>query len=123
MMSTDYVTVRELREKSGEIWDRVEAGEEFIVTRNGKPFALLVHTEPQGVEQRLRALRLSRLGELVQAVQSSALQSGAARFSEDDIEAEIKAARRASRVKRSKGAGAATLTLQEPGPKPYARRR
>ena len=51
----DYVTVRELREKSGEIWQRVEAGEEFVVTRNGKPFALLVHTEPAAVEDKLRA--------------------------------------------------------------------
>ena len=60
----DYVTVRELREKSGEIWQRVEAGEEFVITRNGKPFALLVHTEPTSAEDRLRALRLSRMAEL-----------------------------------------------------------
>ena len=58
----DYVTVRELREKSGEIWQRVEAGEEFVVTRNGKPFALLVHTEPAAVEDKLRALRLQAFG-------------------------------------------------------------
>src|SRR5690606_12312105 len=59
----DYITVRELRETSGEIRQRVEAGEEFDITRNGKPFALLVHTEPAAVEDRLRALRLSRMAE------------------------------------------------------------
>ncbi len=43
----DYVTVRELREKSREIWQRIEAGEEFVVTRNGKPFALLLQPNPR----------------------------------------------------------------------------
>lgn len=93
----DYVTVRELREKSGEIWQRVEAGEEFVVTRNGKPFALLVHTEPQAVEERLRALRLSRLGEVVQAIQAHALISGAGKLTEAEIQAEIDAVRRERR--------------------------
>jgi prevent-host-death family protein len=111
----DYVTVRELRDKSGEIWQRVEAGEEFVVTRNGKPFALLVHTEPQAVEDRLRALRLSRLGELVQAIQADALASGASRLTEEEIQAEIDAARREWAV--------APELAAEPAPPPYARRR
>ena len=50
----DYVTVRELREKSGEIWQRVEAGEEFVITRNGKPFALLCRLEHLGGVEALR---------------------------------------------------------------------
>jgi len=68
----DYVTVRALRENSGEIWQRIEAGEEFVITRNGKPFALLVHTEPQAVAAHLRALRLSRMAELVQTIRLAA---------------------------------------------------
>ena len=90
----DYVTVRELREKSGEIWQRVEAGEEFVITRNGKPFALLVHTEPAAVEDRLRALRLSRMAGLVKAIQDDAQTSGAALLTDKDIQAEIDAVRR-----------------------------
>ena len=42
----DFVTVRELRAESGKVWEKIEAGEEIVITRNGKPFALLVHTEP-----------------------------------------------------------------------------
>lgn len=114
----DYVTVRELREKSGAIWQRVEAGEEFVVTRNGKPFALLVHTEPQAVEERLRALRLSRMGDLVRAMQAQALASGAHRLTEEEIQTEIDAVRRARRPKPKSPAIAA-----EPTPPRYARRR
>lgn len=93
----DYVTVRELREKSGEIWRRVEAGEEFVVTRNGKPFALLVHTESSTVEERLRALRLRRFGETVDAIRQQARASGADQLTDADIEAEIASVRKARR--------------------------
>lgn len=122
----DYVTVRELREKSGEIWQRVEAGEEFVVTRNGKPFALLVHTEPQAVEDRLRALRLSRMAELVGAIQADAQASGASLLTEEEIQAEIDAVRRERRAQRAARASASPpppLALAEPAPQRHARRR
>jgi prevent-host-death family protein len=115
----DYVTVRELREKSGEIWQRVEDGEEFVVTRNGKPIALLVHTAPTEVEARLRALRLGRLGSLVAAIQADAQASGTNTLTEDEIQAEIDAARR----ERRGGQAPAPAMAAEPPAKPYARRR
>ncbi|MBI3155276.1 MAG: type II toxin-antitoxin system prevent-host-death family antitoxin [Rhodoferax sp.] len=90
----DYVTVRELREKSGEIWQRVEGGEEFVVTRNGKPIALLVHTEPSAVEDKLRALRLQAFRRVWDALARQAQASGAADMTEEEIQAEIDAARR-----------------------------
>ena len=93
----DYVTVRELREKSGEIWQRVEAGEEFVVTRNGKPFALLVHTEPAAVEDKLRALRLQAFGRAWDALSRQARESGAAELTDADIQAEIDALRQEQR--------------------------
>jgi antitoxin (DNA-binding transcriptional repressor) of toxin-antitoxin stability system len=88
------VTVRELREKSGAIWQRVEAGEEFVVTRNGKPFALLVHTEPGEVEAALRAHRAARFGAVLDRIQARAQETGADRLTEEEIQAEIDAVRR-----------------------------
>jgi prevent-host-death family protein len=35
------VTIRELRNRGGEVVDRVEAGERVVVTRDGKPVAEL----------------------------------------------------------------------------------
>ena len=105
----DYVTVRELREKSGDIWRRVETGEEFIVTRNGKPFALLVRTEPTEVEATLRAHRATRLGAVVKRMQEQARASGTADLTDDDIQAEIDAVRGpgpAHRTLRTKASGA-----------------
>lgn len=89
----DYVTVRELREKSGEVWQRIEAGEEIIVTRNGKPFALLLHTQPSEVEAALRAHRAARMGAVLERLRAQARQSGADKMTDKEIQAEIGAVR------------------------------
>lgn len=111
----DYVTVRELREKSGEIWQRVEAGEEFVVTRNGKPFALLVHTEPSEVEAALRAHRAARLGAVVTRIQAHARETGADKLSDEEIQAEIDAVRHQRR--------GAVLVAAEPTPPQLAQKK
>ena len=53
----DFVTVRELRSASAKVWERLEAGQDLVVTRNGRPFALLVHTAPADIDAKLAALR------------------------------------------------------------------
>ncbi len=90
----DYVTVRELRAESGKVWKRVEAGEEIVVTRNGKPFALLLHTEPNEVEATLRAHRAARFGAVLERIQKRAKEKGLDKITAKEIEAEIAAARK-----------------------------
>ncbi|MBQ0959799.1 hypothetical protein KAK06_12680 [Ideonella sp. 4Y11] len=85
------------RAQSADIWQRLEAGEEFVITRNGKPFALLLHTEPEALEKQLRAIRLSRMGDQVRAIQASAAASGASQLTEEEIQAEIDEVRRERR--------------------------
>ena len=89
----DYVTVRELRAESGKVWDRVEAGEEIVVTRNGKPFALLLHTAPAEVESALRAYRAARLGTVIDRIQAHALKQGLEQITDEAIKVEIAAVR------------------------------
>ena len=90
----DYVTVRELRAESGKVWDRIEAGEEIVVTRNGKPFALLLHTEPSEVEEALRVHRAARFGAVLDHIQAHAKAQGLDRITAKEIEAEIAASRK-----------------------------
>lgn len=94
----DYVTVRELRAESGKIWERIGAGEEIVVTRNGKPFALLLHTEPSEVEAALRAYRAARFGAVLDHIQAYAKARGLDRITEEEIEAEIAASRKERRA-------------------------
>ena len=58
----DFVTVRELRTDSARLWDKMEAGEDFVITCKGKPFAIMVPTLPTEVEANLRVLRATALG-------------------------------------------------------------
>lgn len=98
----DYVTVRELREKSGEVWQRIEAGEEIVVTRNGKPFAILSPTQPSQVEDQLRALRAARFGAALKALQSQAVAQGLDKMSQAQINDEIAAARKERRERQAR---------------------
>ena len=42
----DFVTLREFRTQPGKIWEKLTKEHELVVTRNGKPFALLTETSP-----------------------------------------------------------------------------
>lgn len=98
----DYVTVRELREQSGKVWQRVEAGEEIVVTRNGKPFALLLHTPPGEVEDALRAWRAARFGAVLERIHAHVEAKGLDRITAKEMEAEIAAVRRERRTADAK---------------------
>jgi prevent-host-death family protein len=90
----DFVTVRELRAESAKVWEKLEAGEEVVITRNGKPFALLVHTEPGQVEQTLRAIRAERFAATVRKMQQHAANRGLDKMTQEEINAEIALARK-----------------------------
>ena len=89
----DFVTVRELRAESGKVWDRIAAGEELVITRNGKPVAILAPTQPSEVESNLRALRGARNSQLLAQQHRRSVASGLDRTTLDEINAEIATAR------------------------------
>jgi prevent-host-death family protein len=97
----DFVTARELRAESAKVWEKLEAGEEIVVTRNGKPFAVLVHTEPQEVEATLRAIRAERFATTVRKMQQQALEQGLNTMTMDEIDAEIAAMRKERRERNA----------------------
>ena len=49
MADMDTVTIRELRNRGGEVVDRVEAGARLTVTRDGRPVAELRPVRSRGV--------------------------------------------------------------------------
>lgn len=94
----DFATVRELRAESAKIWEKLEAGEDIVITRNGKPFALLVHTESSEVEEKLRALRGAKLRSALRQSRQFARQQELDRLSMGEIDAEITMARKERRA-------------------------
>ena len=99
----DFVTTKELRAESGKVWAKLEAGEEIVITRNGKPFALLVHTEPAELEGTLRDWRQARFDRLLTEQHRRATELGLNQMTMEEIDAEIAAARKERRERVESG--------------------
>jgi len=97
----DFVTVRELRAESAKVWAKIEAGEEVVITRNGKPFALLLNTKPEELESTLRAVRGQRFEASLRKMQKHAEQQGLNRMTMEEIDAEIALARQERRERNA----------------------
>ena len=55
------VTIRDLRNHGGEVIDRVQAGEQITITRDGRPVAVLVPVTATSVPVELLLARWRRL--------------------------------------------------------------
>ena len=52
-----FVSIRDLREKSAEIWKTLPGEGEMVITRRGRPVAILARVNELDVEESLSALR------------------------------------------------------------------
>ena len=98
----DYVTVREFRTRPATVWQRLEAEGELVITRNGKPFAVLAFTESNRVEDSLRAIRRARFEQALERQHRRARAARLDRTSLKEINAEITAARREARRRHAR---------------------
>ena len=89
-----FVTVRELRSRSAELWRRLAAEPDMVITSNGKPVAILSAVSPDGLEESLAALRRARAIAAVEVMQRQSVAAGKHRLSQAAVEAEIKAFRK-----------------------------
>ncbi len=89
-----FVTVRDLRGKTSELWKELERERELVVTSNGKPIAILSATDEDSFESCLWTLRRSRASDALANLQRDAAERGFEKLTPEDIEAEIKASRR-----------------------------
>jgi antitoxin (DNA-binding transcriptional repressor) of toxin-antitoxin stability system len=92
-----FVTVRDLRGRSAEIWRELAVEHELVVTSNGKPIAILTATSEDTFEQSLREVRRARALHAVSQLQQRSVQQGRDDISDKEIDgeiAEVRAARR-----------------------------
>ena len=94
-----FVTVRDFRGKSGEIWRRLSQEKEIVITLNGRPIAVLSSVSEENLEESLSSLRRARAMAAVEAIQSQSVQRGLDKIPENEINAEIKVVRRKRRGK------------------------
>jgi len=89
-----FVSVRDLRGKSAQLWKELPGDGEMIITSNGRPIAILAAISESNLEESLSAFRQARAVEAVAALQRRSVEQGTDRMSMDEINAEIKAVRK-----------------------------
>ena len=99
----DFITVEELRSQPTSVWKKLAKAHELVVTRNGKPFALLTETSPTKLEDDLRALRRARTQVALDSMRTQARERGLTKMSLDDVNTEIRAARKAVKGRHATG--------------------
>ncbi|MDP1808837.1 MAG: type II toxin-antitoxin system Phd/YefM family antitoxin [Actinomycetota bacterium] len=88
-----FVSVRDLRGKSGQVWKELPDEREMVITSNGRPVAILAAISESNLEESLSAFRQARSVEAVASLQQRSTEQGTDKIAMEDIEAEIKAVR------------------------------
>ena len=60
-----FLTVRDLRTKSAQLWKELEDEQEMIITSNGRPVAILSAINENNLETSLNSIRRARVIEAV----------------------------------------------------------
>jgi len=88
-----FVSSREIRVNPKRIFDAAGEGDEVVITSRGKPVALLVGVDGDDLEVTLRLFRRAKAQAAVSRMREAAAGEGLAGMAQDEIEAEIAAAR------------------------------
>jgi len=92
-----FVSVREFKAKSGQVWKDLAQEKDMVLTNNGRPVALVSAIPEGNVEDSLAALRKARATLAVEQMQARSLAAGTDKLSMREIEQEIAAVRRVRR--------------------------
>jgi len=89
----DFVSVRDFRTQPGEVWKKLAEHHKLVITRNGKPFAILTETSPTALDRDLQDLRSARFGQALEAMRAHAKEQGLDKMTLDEINAVIREVR------------------------------
>ncbi len=92
-----FITVRELRGRSGQVWSKLARERNIILTSNGKPIAILSAVSEETFEESLAAVRRARAVAAVEQLQRQSVRAGTDKLSSAEIAAEVRASRKARR--------------------------
>jgi antitoxin (DNA-binding transcriptional repressor) of toxin-antitoxin stability system len=88
-----FISVRDLNTKPKEIWSKIKS-EEVVITSNGKPIALLSGVTEETLEKTVRSIRRSRALIALEEMQKKSIELGLDKWTDSQVESEIKAVRK-----------------------------
>jgi len=89
-----FISVRDFRSKSGEVWKNLAKDSDYVVTNHGKPAALLTRLDESNYDDTITAIRQTRLLRSITALQTVAKAKGLDKVSMDEIDSIIKKSRK-----------------------------
>ncbi len=89
-----FISVRELRTKSAQVWRELDQQRELVITSNGKPIAIVSATDEESFEQSLAEIRQARAIRAVKQLQEQSTTKNLDKLSGKEIDQEIAAARK-----------------------------
>jgi hypothetical protein len=92
-----FLSVRDLRGKSAQVWKDLPEKREMVVTSNGRSVAILAAITESTLEEALSAFRQARAVETVVSLQRKSARQGTDKISMEEINTEIKAVRKKRR--------------------------
>ena len=95
-----FLSVRDLRTKSAQVWRDLPLEKEMVITNNGRPVAVITSVNEETVEKSLASWRQVRATQAIVSVQKESMIKGTDNITMDQIDSEIKEARR-ERQKRT----------------------
>ncbi len=93
----NFITARELRLNTSDLWTMLDKEREVVVTLNGRPVALMTGINGETLENTLNAIRKARGAWAIDKLRQEARDHGLDQMSEKDIEEEIRKTRKERR--------------------------
>jgi len=90
-----FLTVRDLRSKSAQIWKELIDEQEMVITNNGRPVAILSATNESNLETSLNSIRRARLADAISSIQEESIRNKTNDITQEEIDEEIKKTRKA----------------------------
>jgi len=89
-----FITVRDFRTSSANIWKTLPEEQEMVITNNGKPIALLTPLSDKTLEDTLSTIRRARAINAVKVIQQQSVKNGTDKMTLEEINNEIKLSRK-----------------------------
>lgn len=95
------IASRELSARPGEVWKDLAREGAVVITRDGMPVGIITPTSESTLLEDMQELVFSKARHAVSAIRAAAVEAGTDQMSAQEIDAEIRATRKA----RRRGAG------------------
>jgi antitoxin (DNA-binding transcriptional repressor) of toxin-antitoxin stability system len=89
-----FVSVRDFRTSSANIWKTLPEEQEMVITNHGKPIALLTPLNDKTLEDTLSAVRRAKAINAVKLIQQQSIKDGLDKITLKEINSEIKMSRK-----------------------------